>query len=58
MQINFFTFSPVQQVVELALYTDKHKDTHPERLYADATAADRIIRAIIIHRTGCMNTEV
>lgn len=29
MRINF-TFRPVQQVVELTLYTDKHKDTHPE----------------------------
>lgn len=35
MQINFFTFSPVQQVVELPLYTDKRKDTHPVRVYAD-----------------------
>lgn len=35
MQINFFTFSPVQQVVEFALYTEKHNDTHPELLYAD-----------------------
>lgn len=35
MQINFFTFRPVQQVVELALYTGKHNDTHPELVYAD-----------------------
>ncbi len=35
MQINFFTFRPVQQVVELALYTEKHNDTHPELVYAD-----------------------
>lgn len=35
MLINFFTFRPVQQLVELMLYTDKHKDTHPERVYAD-----------------------
>ena len=35
MQINFFTFSPVQQIVELTLYTEKHKDTHPERAYAN-----------------------
>ena len=35
MQINFFTFSPVQQVVELALYTEKHNDIHPELEYAD-----------------------
>lgn len=35
MQINFFTFSPVQQTVELTLYTEKHPDTHPELVYAD-----------------------
>ncbi|MCR5569232.1 MAG: hypothetical protein K6G31_08155 [Paludibacteraceae bacterium] len=35
MQINFFTFRPVQQVVELSLYTEKHNDTHPERVYAN-----------------------
>ena len=34
MQINFFTFRPVQQV-ELALYTEKHNDIHPELVYAD-----------------------
>ena len=35
MRINFFTFSPVQQIVELTLYTEKHKDTHPELVFAD-----------------------
>lgn len=35
MQINFFTFRPVQQTVELALYTEKLPDTHPELVYAD-----------------------
>ena len=35
MRINFFTFRPVQQTVELALYTKKHPDTHPELMYAD-----------------------
>ena len=35
MQINFFTFRPVQQTVELSLYTEKHPDTHPELVYAD-----------------------
>lgn len=35
MQINFFTFRPVQQTVELTLYTEKHPDTHPELVYAD-----------------------
>jgi hypothetical protein len=35
MQINFFIFSPVQQTVELTLYTEKHPDTHPELVYAD-----------------------
>lgn len=35
MQINFFTFCPVQQTVELSLYTEKHPDTHPELVYAD-----------------------
>lgn len=35
MLINFFTFSPVQQIVELTLYTEKQPDTHPELVYAD-----------------------
>lgn len=35
MQINFFTFRPVQQTVELSLHTEKHPDTHPELVYAD-----------------------
>lgn len=35
MQINFFTFRPVQQTVELSLYTEKHPNTHPELVYAD-----------------------
>lgn len=35
MQINFFTFTPKQQVVELTLYTEKDKDSHPEMVYAD-----------------------
>lgn len=35
MRINFFTFSSVQQTVELTLYTEKHKDTHPELAFAD-----------------------
>lgn len=35
MQINFFTFCPVQQVVELAPYAEKHNDAHPESVYAD-----------------------
>lgn len=35
MQINFFTFSPVQQVVELTLYTEKQEHTHPECVYKD-----------------------
>lgn len=35
MQINFFTFRPVQQVVELALYTEERNDTHPKLVYAD-----------------------
>ena len=30
MQINFFTFRPVRQTVELTLYTEKHLDIHPE----------------------------
>ena len=35
MLINFFTFRPVQQTVELTLYTEKHPDTHPEFVYAN-----------------------
>lgn len=35
MQINFFTFRPVQQTVELTLYTYKCNDTNPELVYAD-----------------------
>ena len=35
MQMNGFTFRPVQQVVEHALYTGKNNDTHPELVYAD-----------------------
>lgn len=35
MQINFFTFRPVQQIVELALYTKKQPDSHPELVYTD-----------------------
>ena len=35
MRINFFTFSPMQQIVELTLYTEKQPDSHPELVYAD-----------------------
>lgn len=35
MVINYFTFSPVQPMIELTLYTKKHPDTHPELVYAD-----------------------
>ena len=35
MLINSFTFRPVQQTVELSLYTEKHPDTHTELVYAD-----------------------
>lgn len=35
MHVNFFTFRPVQQVVELTLYTEKQEHTHPECVYKD-----------------------
>lgn len=35
MRINFFTFRPVQQIVELTLYTEKQPDSHPELVYTD-----------------------
>lgn len=35
MRINFFTFRPVQQTIELALYTEKHNDTRLELVYAE-----------------------